>query len=311
MSPSAHIRVQVDLARLCANVEGIRARTGKPVIAVVKADAYGLGATRVAPAIGSLVQAFYVFDLTEAAAYGINELTGRPTIALLGESDDPVDYTSRNVRPIVWTVDRATKLRAARPVLSVDTGQQRFGCPPGDVEQVKRAGRCDEAMTHASTLAQAQVLRDLLGGRAMLHAAGTALLDQPDAWFDAVRPGFALYEGCARVSARLVDARDTRGPTGYSGFVSPTGRHGVIRAGYSNGMRPGPCSVNGARRSILEVGMQSSFVELGQDDHVGDEVVLLGDGLSEDNVARTWHVSPHHALLQLASAGVREYGTGR
>jgi len=77
--------------------------------------------------------------------------------------------------------------------------------------------------------------------------------DAAAAWLDAVRPGLALYRGAARISARLVDARDTRGPTGYSGFVSSTGRHGVILAGYSNAVRPGPCTVNGVRREIETV----------------------------------------------------------
>jgi alanine racemase len=146
------------------------------------------------------------------------------------------------------------------------------------------------------------------GGRALrLHAAGTALLDDPAARFDAVRPGLALYRGAARVATRLVEARDARGPAGYSGFVSPTARHGVILAGYSNGIRAGVCHVNGARRQILEVGMQSAFVELGPDDQVGDEVVLLGDGLGEDDVAAAWLVSPQEALVRLCGAGERQY----
>ncbi len=306
MTPSAHVNVHVNLPRIRANVEAIRARTGKPVIAVVKADAYGLGARIVAQFIADLVEAFYVFDFAEAVSYRLDE-TNRPTLALMGTSDDPEDYLARKVRPIVWTMERALALRAARPVLSVDTGQQRFGCAPEDVDAVKRAGKCDEAMTHASTLAQAQVLHDLLANRARLHAAGTALLDEPAAWFDAVRPGLAMYRGAVRVSAALVDARDTRGPTGYSGFVSPTGRHGVILAGYSNGLRPGPCLVNGERRSVLEVGMQSAFVELGAHDKIDDDVTLLGDTLTEDDVATAWGTSPHHALLQLASSGDRIY----
>ena len=307
MTPSTHVTVQIDLARVRANVSAIREKTAKPVIAVVKADAYGLGAQRVAPAIADLVEAFYVFDLAEALAYRLNELTGRPTIALLGASADPQEYLSHNVRPVVWTKERATALRGARPVLSVDTGQQRFGCPPEDVEAVTVAGGCDEAMTHASTLAQAQLLYDLLGHRAKLHAAGTALLDEPAARFDAVRPGYALYRGAVRVSAPLVEARDTRGPTGYSGFVSPTGRHGVILAGYSNGLRVGPCQVNGVRRSILEVGMQSAFVELGPDDNVGADVTVLGDDVTEEDVAQAWLTSSHHALLQVAASGRRIY----
>ncbi len=306
MTPSAHVNVYVDLPRIGANIEAIRARTGKPVIAVVKADAYGVGARVIARYIAGLVEAFYVFDFAEAAAHDLHEM-GRPTLALMGTSDDPADYLARKVRPIVWTTQRATALRTARPVLSVDTGQQRFGCRPQDVEEVKRAGGCDEAMTHASTLAQAQLLQDLLANRATLHAAGTALLDEPAAWLDAVRPGFALYRGAVTVSAHLSETHNTRGPAGYSGFVSPTGRHGVILAGYSNGLRPGPCLVNGVRRAILEVGMQSAFVELGTNDKVGGDVTLLGDELTEDHVAAGWSTSPHHALLQLASSGRRTY----
>jgi alanine racemase len=306
MTPSAHVTVQIDLGRVRANVSAIRAKTGKPVIAVVKADAYGLGGERVAHAIADLVESFYAFDLAEVDAYKLAD-TKRPTIVLLGDSSDPQDYIARNARPVVWTVDRATALRAARPILSVDTGQQRFGAPPEDVQAVKSAGGCDEAMTHASTLAQAQLLSDLLAHRAKLHAAGTALLDEPAAWLDAVRPGLALYRGAARVSARLVDTRDARGPTGYSGFISSTGRHGVILAGYSNALRPGPCTVNGVRREIREVGMQSAFVELGPGDRVGDEVVLLGDGLTEENVGAAWAASPQNALLHLAGSGPRIY----
>jgi alanine racemase len=291
MTPSAHVNVRIDLARVRANVSAVRAKTGKPVIAVVKADAYGLGGERIARAVADLVESFYVFDLAEVDAYRLTD-TKRPTIALLGESNDAQDYLSRNVRPVVWTIERATALRAARPILSVDTGQQRFGARPEDVTEVKRAGGCDEAMTHASTLPQAQLLYDLLAHRAKLHAAGTALLDEPAAWFDAVRPGYALYRGAVRVSSPLVEARDTRGPTGYSGFVSPTGRHGVILAGYSNGLRPGPCLINGVRRSVLEVGMQSAFVELGAGDKIGDEVVLLGESISEEDVAAAWSGQP-------------------
>jgi alanine racemase len=306
MTPSAHVTARIDVARVRDNVSAIRTKTGKPVIAVVKADAYGLGGERVAHAIADLVESFYAFDLAEVDAYKLAE-TKRTTIVLLGESDDPQDYLARSARPVVWTVDRAAALRAARPVLSVDTGQQRFGAPPEDVQAVKSAGQCDEAMTHASTLAQAQLLYDLLAHRAKLHAAGTALLDEPAAWLDAVRPGLALYRGAARISAPLADARETRGPTGYSGFVSATGRHGVILAGYSNGLRPGPCTVNGVRRAVREVGMQSAFVELGPGDKVGDEVVLLGDGVCEDDVAAAWGVSPQNALLHLAGSGRRTY----
>ncbi len=55
----------------------------------------------------------------------------------------------------------------------------------------------------------------------------------------------------------------------------------------------------------MEVGMQSAYVELGPNDCAGDEVVLVGDGLSESDVAIDWQIGEHQTLLQLARCGQR------
>jgi alanine racemase len=102
-----------------------------------------------------------------------------------------------------------------------------------------------------------------------------------------------------------VETRKTQGAAGYSGFTSRF--HGVILAGYSNGLRPGPCLVNGRRSRIPEVGMQSAFVELQGDEKPGDEVVLLGDSLTEQDVAHAWNTTAHEALLRLTGMGPRSY----
>ncbi|MDB5333995.1 MAG: alanine racemase [Phycisphaerales bacterium] len=313
MASSSHVAVCIDLARVRRNAEDIAKQTAVPIIAVVKADAYGLGAMRIAAALADLVQAFYVFDLREAVEYRLFDLTGKRTIALLGESDDPQDYLSQHVQPAVWTAERAAQLRSARPVLSVDTGQQRFACGSQDVSAVVRAGDIGEAFTHTSTLDQVRQFTQTMHehgpaageGKLFLHAAGSSLLTEPEARLDAIRPGLALYRGAAHVSARLVEVRDSTGPAGYSGFLSP--RHGVILAGYSHGLRPGPCLINGRRSRILEVGMQTSFVEAAAGDRVGDEVVLLGDALSEADVAAEWKTGPQEVLTRLCGAGIREY----
>jgi alanine racemase len=131
------------------------------------------------------------------------------------------------------------------------------------------------------------------------------LLDNPECRLDAVRPGLALYRDAVRISARLVEATTSRGPVGYSGFI--TERHGAIICGYSNGLRRGLCLVNGQRRPILEVGMQSAFVELGPGDCAGDEVVLLGDSLALEDVATAWGTTPHECLVTLCRTGQRVY----
>ena len=153
--------------------------------------------------LADIAEALYVFDAAEVIEYDLPTVTGKRSIALLGASNDPADYLSRRIHPVVWTADRAAALRTARPVLSVDTGQQRFACPAAAIPAVVAAGDCREAMTHATTRDQVRDFSRALddNGRAakfFKHAAGTALIDDdPSSSFDAVRPGLALYRGAA------------------------------------------------------------------------------------------------------------------
>ena len=305
------IVVSINLNRVRQNAEAIIQQTGVPIIAVVKADAYGLGAAKVAEAIGDLVEAFYVFDMTEAIAGRFWDIARRRTITLNSSGDDIQEYLFRRIQPVVWTLERAAELRGARPVLSVDTGQQRFACPIANTETVRAAGDCKEAMTHAINLSQVErfleTAADWNSEEIFLHAAGSALLDEPSARLNAVRPGLALYRGAVRVTARLVEVRDSTGPAGYTGFNAP--RFGVILAGYSNGLRPGPCTVNGRLQRIIEVGMQSAFVDLGHGDQLGDVVVLLSDepAVNETSVAIAWRSSQQEVLVRLTKLGERRY----
>jgi alanine racemase len=304
---SEHVQVNIDLGRIRENVASIAGRTGVDVIAVVKSDAYGLGARRVAEAIGDLVSEFCVFSVAEARAASLWDVAQKPSMALgpaIGV--EAGELAEAHVRPAVWTAGEARRLRDARPVLCVDTGMRRFACSREEIDAVIAAGRIDEAFTHATRIEHVRMLVSLVGGRDLrLHAAASALLNEPEAYLNAVRPGMALYRGAVRVSARLVELHDGGVPAGYGGFVAD--RFGVILCGYSHGLRRGPCLVNGARRAILEVGMQSAFVEVGPNDRNGDEVTLLGDGLGEAEIARVWGSSEQQALMALTGAGIRAY----
>jgi alanine racemase len=313
MAPSSHVTVEIDLARIRQNVHDIAARTGVEVIAVIKADAYGLGADAVAAAIGDLVGGFYVFDAAEVVAAKLRGVTDRRALCLFGASNDAEDYLSLNIQPIVWNTERAANMKRAKPVLALDTGQQRFGCAAGELLGVLKAGDCREVMTHAIHLEQVRLFRriveteipaaDRQGLR--LHAVGSALLNEKEAWLNGVRPGLALYRDAVRVSTTLVEAKDSVGPAGYTEFIVP--RFGVILAGYLQGLRPGPCVVNGRSQKILEVGMQSAFVEIAGTDKVGDAVTLLGEGLEVEGVAESWNVRAQEVLIRLTGAGRRVY----
>ncbi|MFT3784948.1 MAG: alanine racemase [Tepidisphaeraceae bacterium] len=305
------VRTYVNLTRIRTNVEAIRARVGVKVIGVVKADAYGIGAVAVADAISDLVSGFYVFHSDEALDARLAEVSGKSTLCTVpGENDDVAFYLEHNIRPAVWTVERAARLARAKPVLSVDTGMQRFACATDQLDAVIQAGQITEAFTHAAKPEQATQLKDLLGGRGLrLHAAASALIDVPGCQLDAVRPGLMMFDGAVRVTTPLIDARPTKGPLGYGGLTNPTGHHGVILVGYSHGLRNGPVLINGRRQQILEVGMQSAYVSLDPKDRIGNEVCLLGNELTPQTIGKAWNSTPHEALHRLASLGEKTYAT--
>jgi alanine racemase len=67
------------------------------------------------------------------------------------------------------------------------------------------------------------------------------------------------------------------------------------------------CIVNGRRQKILEVGMQSAFIEIDKSDEIGDGVTLLGEGLEVEAIGEAWNVRPQEVLVRLTGAGQKIY----
>jgi alanine racemase len=140
-------------------------------------------------------------------------------------------------------------------------------------------------------------------------ANSAATLRFPEARFDAVRCGIALYglspfgddpaaHGLEPVLSwrSYVALAKTLCPgesTGYGRrFVADAPvRIGLVPVGYADGFRRGMTGgavlVGGARRRVLgSVSMDSFAVELGAEDGSGDPVTLIGDGLVAEELAR-------------------------
>lgn len=297
-----HITVQIDLDRVRASAEEIGRRTRVAVVAVVKADAYGLGALRVCDAISSAVNEFAYFYASEAREVGRGGL-------VIGPPDGtPDDYRELRLRPTIGTIADAERFRGMPIAVNIDTGMQRFGCEPDEIERIAACASIPEYHTHAASIEQVRKLVELCEGRkGRRMAASSSLISEPSAWLDGVRPGVSLYRGAMRVSSRIVAVRDLTGPAGYTRFESR--RVGIMLGGYSNHLQSAPVLVNGRRQMMLEVGMNTCFVSLDPADKVGDEVVLLGDGLSEADVAKHLSIREHEVLCRYGSSGNRVYGT--
>jgi alanine racemase len=296
------IQVTIDLDHVRHAAERIRTQTGVGLIAVIKADAYGLGAPRVADALAPVVDEFAYFSVSEARE------VGRPGLVLGPPDGEPAEYRELNLRPAIANLEMARKFAGMRVALKVDTGMQRFGCPPERLDELFAAADVADFFSHAVTVDAIERLRAACAHRGRpIHAAATCLLETPAAYFDAVRPGLALYQGAVRVATRLQSVRATSGPIGYTGFAAP--RVGIILAGYSNFIQPGPVLINGRRQQLLEVGMNTSFVSIDPTDKAHDEVIFLGDGLDEATLAQHFGTREHEILCRYCAMGPRHYIT--
>lgn len=215
--------LEISTANLAWNLRQIQARVGgKPVMAVVKANAYGHGLVGVARALAAAgVKHFLVGKLDEARrlrAAGIRGCIFNFGPYSDADSEDLVrlDISQNVYSEQVEALDRAARRlgRRARAHIKVDTGLGRFGVPHDRaldfLDRVAAlSGVAIEGVFTTLTedpefdsvqlarleaiCARAAERRRSLGLR---HAASSAaILDLPAAYtrFDMVRPGIMLY----------------------------------------------------------------------------------------------------------------------
>jgi alanine racemase len=149
-SDRAGARLTVDLGAIAANWRDLRARhPGGAVAGVVKADAYGLGARHVAPALAAAgCRHFFVAHLDEALALR-PLLPGGPRGAMIAVLNGPLpgtedDYTAHGITPVLgsladiarWRAHLVRVGRAAPAILHVDTGMNRLGLDAGELARL-------------------------------------------------------------------------------------------------------------------------------------------------------------------------------
>ena len=128
-------RVKIDLDAISANIDAIRFKTGVPVMAVVKADAYGHGAIQVARLLQGKCAFFGVSSMLEAMELRQAGLT--TPILILGHTPPSAFPTAirEGIRPTIFHYEDALALsEAALQVgklapfhFAVDTGMSRIG----------------------------------------------------------------------------------------------------------------------------------------------------------------------------------------
>lgn len=333
----------IDLSAIRRNLERVRAQApGRRVLAVVKADGYGHGLERVAGALRD-ADAFGVAGIDDALRLREQEQQqgwAPKRIVLLSGFDEAADLKLlRELRlDSVIHDDSQLALLAAdrgprrhRLWLKLDTGMHRLGFAAdraGELlERVRALPTVDPQpvwMTHFasadvadSALTSAQVQRfqvaldGLPGERSLANSA--ALLSQPAAHADWVRPGGLLYglssfdgrtgpdlgfEPAMTLSSRLIAVKTVAAGEriGYGeSFTCPDSlRIGIASIGYGDGyprhasgtgacvlIDDTPCPLLG-RVSMDLVCIDLSAVPAAQ---VGTAVLLWGPALPAETVA--------------------------
>lgn len=217
-------RVKIDLDAISANFDAIAAKTKVPVMAVIKADAYGHGAIQVAQLLQDRAAFFGVSSMLEATELRRAGLTN--PILILGHTPVKAFGTAirEGIRPTIFRLEDAQALsRAAVEAgipapfhFAVDTGMSRIGFPAtaesADVcaEIAKLPGLVPEGIfSHFATADCADLSRsrqqagqfdsfcDLLKARGVhipiRHLNNSAGLMNFDTHYEMVRAGIVTY----------------------------------------------------------------------------------------------------------------------
>ncbi|MES2124890.1 MAG: alanine racemase [Gemmatimonadota bacterium] len=211
--------VDVDLDSLVRNARSYAARVGVPLLPMVKADGYGLGAVAVAQALAETEPwGFGVATVDEARELYVNGIL-RPIVIFTPLAPDLIEYVNAvAARPVIGDLEalRAWIAQGTGPFhVEIDTGMARSGFRWDDLESLQEARNLlstapgwEGVFTHlhsaerdsAATASQWLRLQDAitaLGRRPpLVHAANSAAGASGSAYCGTLaRPGIHLYGG--------------------------------------------------------------------------------------------------------------------
>jgi alanine racemase len=314
--------------------------------AVVKADAYGLGAGRVARRLAQEgARRFFVAVAQEGAALR-QALGPGPEILVLGGHmrGDTDMIADLDLVPMLNSIDQLTRHFEALPGrafgLQLDTGMNRLGLEPAEWAAVREIAlprgprlvmshlACADEPEHPMNAAQLALFRELTDGieaPRSLSATGGILLG--DAYhFDLTRPGVGLYGGepfleadpVAWLSVPVIQIREVQeGETvgyGSSWTASRDVKLATIAAGYADGLiraagQGGALAFSRGQACAIvgRISMDLITVDVSGLDHEPDSLDLLCAEQTVDDFAAAAGTIGYEVLTSLGGRYHRRY----
>lgn len=339
--------LSIDLDAIAANWRALDRLTPSSVqtAAVVKADAYGLGAGRVVRALAQAgARRFFVAVAEEGAA--VRQALGPgPQICILSGhmAGDTEMIHDLDLTPMLNSVDQVTRHLESLPGhpfgVQLDTGMNRLGMEEGEWEAVApfvlEAGpellmshlACSDEPDHPMNEAQLLAFHAMTDGTGVprsLAATGGILLG-PRYQFDLTRPGVGLYGGLPFAQSRpvvtlslpVIQTREVAmgEPVGYSNTWHadrPT-VIATVSGGYADGLMR---SLSG--KALLwdgdtpcplvgRVSMDLITVDIGHLPHIPRSLDILSQHQTVDQLATLGSTIGYEVLTSLGNRYARRY----
>lgn len=335
----------VDLNAFVANWRALDQMTECETAAVVKADAYGIGADRAGRALARAgARTFFVAIAEEGAALR-DALGPGPTINVFsghmpGDTDMIADM---DLTPMVNSIDQLIRHVEALPGhpfgVQLDTGMNRLGMEPAEWAAVRDVVleqgpalimshlACADDADHPMNLRQLDAFRDMtMGLDVPLSLANTGgVLLGPQYHFDLTRPGIGTYGGApfeaampvVSLSVPVIQCRSlAEGETvGYGNTFTATQetRIATISAGYADGL----IRLMGPKAQVFfedtpcpmagRVSMDLITVDITHLDRDPKSLDLLCEFQDVDTLAQAAHTIGYEILTSLGARYARRY----
>jgi len=347
-APASPGRLTIDLDAIAGNWRKLCDLAAPAAVAgVVKADAYGLGMDRVAPALHRVgCSLFFVAGLEEGAS--LRALLPDIEIAVLSAPVEGFQTAYRDYRllPVLNHPGDLAAWPGEDAVLHIDTGMTRLGLDPADAAALDRRRfrlvmshlACADEPDHPLNEAQRRLFAELAARfdapASLANSSGIFL--GPGYRFDTARPGMALYglnptpgeanpmQPVVRLEGRVLQVREVDRPLtvgyGATAEVRAGQRLATVAAGYADGYLRAASPRAGAllhgRRAPLvgRVSMDSIVVDVTGlppgSVKPGDWAVLIGEGMDADALAEAAGTIGYEVLTSLGARYARSWTGG-
>lgn len=341
----ARAQLTIDLAAIADNWRALDALSGPGVetAAVVKADAYGLGAAAVGPALRAAGARTFFVALAEEGAALRDALGPGPAIYILSGlmPGDAGPMRAHDLRPCLNSVAQIQDFMRAFPghrhAVQLDSGMHRLGLAPDELgaaagvapDLVLSHLACADMPAHPQNAAQREAFlaraARLPAARRSLAATGGILLGAPF-HFDLTRAGIGLYGGLPFAGARpvvtlalpVIQVRDVPvgGAVGYGAawIAERPSRVATLSGGYADGLMRalagGGASLWAGDRPcplIGRVSMDLIAADVTDLPAVPDRLDILGPTQTVDDLARAAGTIGYEILTSLGARYDRVY----